>query len=79
MNEKDFWARHKVGVRFMTVVLTLSFLAIVVSSVFGVPVTPEVLYVVSGITLFVYATIALGADGVTKIIEIIIIHVKGKK
>lgn len=66
---KDFWAEHNFGTRIMLITFVIAFLAVVVSSFFGVIVPVAVINMVFYSALIAYMTVTLGINGLEKLLE----------
>jgi len=66
---KDFWDKHNFGTRLTLVTFVISFLAVVISSFFGVTTPDAVINMVFYSMILAYMTVTLGVNGLKILLE----------
>ena len=68
----DYWDNHNIGMRFMVVVFTISFIVLVGAAINGVHIDYHIIVLVGAICALSFIVLAIGEENTSNIIKTII-------
>ena len=66
---KDFWERHNISTRMLTIIFGLSFIGVVVAGMMKVAIPATIINMVWYSTIIAFGVLTLGINGIEKLLE----------